>query len=129
MPAWKVKGGRLAKTFEELRIWQQARILVKNVYSTFEADTIGHKDFGFRGQFQRAVVSVMNNIVEGFERGSKADFARFLDIAKGSCGEVRSMLYIAFDLDYIDEENFQKLTKDAVLLSKGIAALTKTLRQ
>jgi four helix bundle protein len=124
-----VEGGRLAKTFEELRIWQQARILVKNVYLNFKADTIGHKDFGFRGQFQRAAVSVMNNIAEGFERGSKADFARFLDIAKGSCGEVRSMLYIAFDLDYIDDENFQKLTKDAVLLSKGIAALTKTLRK
>jgi len=119
----------LAKTFEELRIWQQARILVKSVYSNFKADTIGHKDFGFRSQFQRAAVSVMNNIAEGFERGSKADFARFLDIAKGSCGEVRSMLYIAFDLDYIDEVNFQKLTKDTVLLSKGIAALTKTLRQ
>lgn len=103
--------------------------MVKNVYSTIEADTIGHKDFGFRGQFQRAAVSVMNNIAEGFERGSKADFARFLDIAKGSCGEVRNMLYIAFDLDYIDEENFQKLAKDAVLLSKGIAAFTKTLRR
>ena len=119
----------MAKTFEELRIWQQARILVKNVYSNFKADTIGHKDFGFRSQFQRAAVSVMNNIAEGFERGSKADFARFLDIAKGSCGEVRSMLYIALDLDYINDENFQKLTKDAVLLSKGIAALSKTLRK
>ena len=124
-----MEGKRLAKTFEELRIWQQARILIKNVYSTFKAGTIGHQDFGFRGQFQRAAVSVMNNIAEGFERGSKADFARFLDIAKGSCGEVRSMLYIAFDLDYLDDENFQKLTKDVVLLSKGIAALTKTLRQ
>ena len=120
---------KLAKTFEELRIWQQARVLVKNIYSNFKAGTIGHKDFGFREQLQRAAVSVMNNIAEGFERGSKADFARFLDIAKGSCGEVRSMLYIAYDLNYIDEENFHQLTKDVYLLSKGIAALTKTLRQ
>ena len=120
---------KLAKTFEELRIWQQARILVQNIYSCFKTGTIAYKDFGFRDQFQRAAISVMNNIAEGFERGSKADFARFLDIAKGSCGEVRSMLYIASDIGYLDEENFQKLTKDVVLLSKGIAVLARSLRK
>jgi len=79
------------ENFEDLRIWQDARALVKQVYS----DMCKIRDYGFRDQIQRAGISVMNNIAEGFERHSDIEFARFLDIAKGSAGEVRSMYYAA----------------------------------
>jgi len=93
----KVKGQKVErlnvmekiKSFEDLRIWQEARVLVREVYTDFKDS----RDFGFRDQIQRAAVSIMNNTAEGFERRSDADFARFLDIAKGSSGEVRSMYY------------------------------------
>ncbi|MEQ1841093.1 MAG: four helix bundle protein, partial [Verrucomicrobiales bacterium] len=93
--------GELAKQFEDLRIWQQAREQAAKLYSIFGAGSVSERDFGFRDQIQRAGVSVMNNIAEGFERRSKPDFARFLDLAKGSCGEVRSMLHLAEDLSYL----------------------------
>ncbi len=90
-----------AKRFEDLRVWQNARVLVVEVYRAFGRGTAGWRDLGFRDQIQRASLSIMNNIAEGFERGSDADFARFLHVAKGSCGEVRSMLYAAEDLRYL----------------------------
>jgi len=114
--------------FEDLRIWQDARILVGDVYTQLGKSDGGSKDWGFRNQIQTAVVSIMNNIAEGFERSSDKDFARFLDIAKASCGEVRSMLYLAEDLKYIDSIDSQELRQKAVSISKGIAALTKHLR-
>jgi four helix bundle protein len=115
--------------FEDLRIWQDARELVKLIYYSMSADSSGSKDWGFRNQIQTAVVSIMNNIAEGFERGSDKDFARFLDIAKASCGEVRSMLYLAEDLNYIDSKNSEDLRGKAVSISKGISALSKHLRR
>ena len=115
--------------FEDLRIWREARELVKLVYQSINSDATGSKDWGFRNQMQTAVVSIMNNIAEGFERHSDKDFARFLDIAKASCGEVRSMLYLAEDLNYIDPKNSNELRGKAVNLSKGISALTKHLRR
>ena len=85
-----------ARRFEELWVWQQARELVKEIYEDLRAGP-GSKDFGFRDQIQRAGISVMNNIAEGFERFTEIEFARFLDVARGSCGEVRSMYYAAED--------------------------------
>jgi len=101
---------------------------VSQVYRAFKKNSSKYQDFAFRDQIQRAAVSVMNNIAEGFERGSSADFARFLDIAKGSCGEVRSMSYIAEDLGYIQTSQASDIREATLTLSKGIAALTKTLR-
>ena len=115
--------------FEDLRIWQEARELVGLVYSSINANTDAFKDWGFRNQFQTASVSIMNNISEGFERNSDKDFARFLDIAKASCGEVRSMLYLAEDLKYIDSKESKELRDNAVSISKGISALSKHLRR
>ena len=76
--------------FEELRVWQHARELVKFIYSDF----VNCKDWGFKTQIQKAGISIGNNIAEGFERKSDKEFSRFLDISKGSCGEVRSMFIL-----------------------------------
>lgn len=81
--------------FEDIIAWQKARILSVDIYKTFEKS----KDFGFKDQVQRASVSIMNNIAEGFERQTNREFRQFLFIAKGSCAEVRSMLYLARDLE------------------------------
>ena len=111
--------------FEDLRIWQDARELVKNIYTDFREI----KDFGFKGQIQDAGVSVMNNIAEGFERKSDKEFSRFLDISKGSCGEVRSMYYTAEDLKYITKIIAEKRRTQAQSLSGGIAGMTNHLRK
>ncbi len=118
----------LVQKFEELWIWQEARELVKLIYQDFGYGTPGQNDYGFKGQIQRAGVSIMNNIAEGFERRGLADSARFFDIAKGSCGEVRSMYYTAEDLEYVRNEVAQNRRDKAIKISKGIAGYTKTLR-
>jgi len=117
-----------AKRFEELWIWQQARELVKEIYQDFKTGP-GSKDFGFRGQIQDAGISVMNNIAEGFERRTDPEFSRFLDIAKGSCGEVRSMYYSAEDLDYLDPAITEVRRSKSQKTSSGIASLSKYLRK
>ena len=117
-----------AKRFEDLWIWQQSRELVKEIYNDFSVGP-GSNDYGFRSQIQRAGVSIMNNIAEGFERRTDSEFARFLDIAKGSSGEVRSMLYVAEDLIYIDSEIATKRRLRARQLSAGIASLAIHLRK
>ena len=112
-----------AERFEDLRIWQQARQLANAVYETLDDS----RDYGFRDQIQRASVSAMNNIAEGFERRTSREFGHFLDIAKGSCGEVRSMLYLAEDRKYIKPEVAAQLRGNAVTLSSGIAAFRRRI--
>lgn len=111
--------------FEDLRIWKEARAIVKFVY----LDMRRCRDFGFRDQIQRAGVSIMNNIAEGFERKSDKEFARFLNIAKGSAGEVRSMYYAAEDLEYISKEQAKERREFAEGISKGIGSLEGYLRR
>ena len=118
-----------AKRFEDLWIWQEARNLAKTIYADFGLGLPGAKDFGFRDQIQRAGLSIMNNIAEGFERNSDAKFARFLDMAKGSCGEVRSLYYTAEDLGYVTQEVAKKQRDKAVRIAAGIASLTGHLRK
>lgn len=124
MPEKPFPARRLATRFEELTIWQDSRKRTKDTYMLFNPC----RDFGFRDQIQRAAVSVMNNIAEGFERSTRKDFARFLDQAKGSAGEVRSMTYIAEDLAYLSSENIASLRAAYEQLSKSIAAFTRHLR-
>jgi len=113
-----------AEYFEDLKIWQEARAVVKKIYTDF----IGNRDCGFRDQIQRAGISIMNNIAEGFERRSDTEFARFLNIAKGSAGEVRSMYYAAEDLGYVSVSIAEE-RRDAVRrISGGVASLEKYLR-
>ena len=107
---------------------QQVRILVREIYNDFGLEKSGSRDFGFKDQIQRAGISIMNNIAEGFERNSKAEFARFLDIARGSSGEVRSMYYTAQDLGYVTTEIAEKRKGLAKQISAGIKSLTTHLR-
>lgn len=109
--------------FEDIIAWQKARELAKEVYLVFE----NSKDFGFRDQIQRASVSVMNNIAEGFERRSNKEFAYFLGVAKGSCGEVRSMIILARDINKINDNEYDKLFNLSEEVSKMIAGLIKKL--
>jgi four helix bundle protein len=112
------------KCFEELRIWQSSKMLVVSVYSSFS----DIKDYAFKDQICRASISVMNNIAEGFERNSDAEFQRYLKIAKASCGEVRSMLYISSDLNFLNKPEVEKLISDCIALSKQISALISYLK-
>ena len=93
--------------FEELVAWQKARELTRETYKAFKSLS----DFGFKDQIQRAAVSVMSNIAEGFERGTRQEFINYLFIAKGSSGEVRNQLYVALDNGYLNDETFKRLKR------------------
>jgi four helix bundle protein len=114
-----------AENFEDLRIWQDARKLVKEIYEAFNSC----RDYSFRDQIQRAAISVMNNIAEGFGRKTKKDFAHFLDLAKGSCNELKSMTYASEDLDYLTTSNANELRNHLTSLILSIGALASKLRQ
>ncbi len=118
-----------AKRFEDLRVWQDARSQAGEIYRAFGNGTPAVRDFGFRDQIQRAAVSVMNNVAEGFERRSPAEFSRFLDTAKSSCGEVRSMLYLAEDLAYLEPESAEGMRLISEKLSRALASLDQSVRQ
>lgn len=110
--------------FEDITAWQKAKDLTIQIYKLFE----NSKDFGFKDQLQRASVSVMNNIAEGFERKSNKEFKQFLFIAKGSCGEVRSMLYLAKELNKISDNDFELLFALSEEISKMLSGLIKSLK-
>ena len=104
------------KCFEDLEVWKSARTLTRKIYD-FTSKHAFSKDFGLRDQIRKASVSIMSNIAEGFERGGTQEFIQFLSIAKGSSGEVRCQLYIAFDQDYFDKEEGVKLIDECRRLS------------
>ena len=109
--------------FEDIIAWQKSKELTIQIYSLFE----GSRDFGFKDQIERASVSIMNNIAEGFERKGNKEFMHFLYIAKGSCGEVRSMLIVANELGKIKPDDYKNLYNLALEISKMIYGLIKTL--
>lgn len=113
--------------FEDIKAWQLSRELVKKIYAV-SGDSGFSKDFGLRDQIRRASVSVMSNIAEGFERYTDSEFARFLVMARGSTAEVRSQIYIAFDLNYISEKEFLSLKEDCEIISRHIWNLIKYLK-
>ena len=108
--------------FEELIAWQKARELTKEIYSLTDQGKFS-KDFKLSAQIESASVSIMSNIAEGFERGRRDEFHQFLSIAKGSCGEVRSQLYVALDIGYISQQSFDTLISKTEELSKIIGGL------
>lgn len=109
--------------FEDIVAWQKAKELTILLYEEFAES----KDFVFKDQVQRAGVSIMNNIAKGFERKTNNEFKQFLFISKGSCGEVRSMLYLSKDLNKISESSFNKLFSLTEEISKILSGLIKTL--
>ena len=109
--------------FEDIIAWQKSKVLTIEVYKQFR----NCKDFGFKNQIERASVSVMNNIAEGFERKGDKEFKHFLFIAKGSCGEVRSMFYLALELEYLSKEDSKKLYNLSIEISKLLSGFIKTL--
>jgi len=115
-----------ARQFEDLKVWQDARQLVGVIYSTSKQRAF-NSDFALRDQIRRAAVSTMSNIAEGFERGTRNEFIQFLNIAKGSNGEVRSQLYIALDQKYVSQNEFSMLYDSAILLSKKLSVFIRYL--
>ncbi len=113
--------------FEDLEVWKEARRLTQQVYQAAENGRFS-KDFGLRDQIRRAAVSVMSNIAEGFERGGNQEFMQFLYIAKGSCGEVRSQLYVALDQEYVGRELFDQMVNSLKRLSGMISNLIDYLK-
>jgi four helix bundle protein len=109
--------------FEDIVAWQKAKDMTLIIYSSLK----DLKDYGFKDQICRASISIMNNIAEGFERKTDTEFKHFLFIAKGSCGEVRSMLYLANELKYIKTEFNLELVNLSKEISKMISGLIKTL--
>jgi four helix bundle protein len=109
--------------FEEIIAWQKAKQLSAELYLLFK----NNKDYSFRDQICKASVSIMNNIAEGFERNSDKEFKHFLYIAKGSTGEVRSMLYLADELNYINAKKVTELLETSLEISRLLSGFIKTL--
>ena len=114
------------KRFEELESWKRARELTNAIYQATAAESFA-RDFGLKNQIRRAAISVLSNIAEGFERGGDKEFIQFLALAKGSCGEVRSQLYVALDQAYLPPVVFEKLCRNAEEISRLIAGLMRYL--
>ncbi|MBM2817963.1 MAG: ribosomal protein [Parcubacteria group bacterium] len=115
------------KRFEELPIWQEARVFVTSAYNLIKTSAGLKKDYSLSDQFKRASYSIMLNIAEGFERGSNKDFAHFIDFSKGSAGEVRCILYIMLDNKYIKEEIFRDFCEKIENISGQLSNFKKYL--
>ena len=116
------------KNFEELEIWKEARKLTRAIYQLTKREKFS-RDFSLRDQIQRAVVSIMSNIAEGVERDGNQEFVQFLYVAKASCGEVRSQLYVAFDQGYILKADSEESIVAFRRLSGMIGNLIRYLRR
>ncbi len=116
------------ETFEDIASWQKARELTKLIYQHSKRGEFA-RDFGLRDQIRRASTSIMSNIAEGFERGGDKEFLQFLSTAKGSCGEVRSQLYVAFDQEYLTQADFDSLRQMTVSISRLISGFMNYLQR
>jgi four helix bundle protein len=114
--------------FEDLIAWQKVRQLAAEIYRVSAHGEFA-KDFGLRDQIRRAAVSAMSNIAEGFDRGSRNEFHQFLVIAKASCAEVRSQLYVAQDVGYIDQKTFENISGNTNELLRIIGGLRAAVQK
>lgn len=113
--------------FEDLEVWQVSMNLVSTIYTITNQSEFA-KDFGLRDQIRRSAISIPSNISEGFERDSQRQFVYFLLIAKGSCGELRTQLTIAKNLQYLNEKEYKKINEECFSVSKQLAGFIKYLR-
>ena len=114
----------MIEKFEDVIAWKKSKELVMNIYKQFNQC----RDYSYKDQIQRAAISIMNNIAEGFERRTNKELINFLYIAKGSSGEVRSMLYLARELNYITDIENEKLMISCVEISRILAGFIKSLK-
>lgn len=103
------------KNFEDIPVWQDARQFVSKVYKTTKLNF--NKDFDLISQLRRAAISINLNIAEGFERKTNKDFARFISNSKGSAGECRAIFYLALDLKYLSQKEFDELLNEIISIS------------
>lgn len=113
--------GRVER-FEDLIAWQNARELTRAIYEATRQGVFA-KDFGLCGQIQRAAVSILSNVAEGFERGGRGEFHQLLSIAKASCVEMRSQLYVALDVGYLGKHAFDRLINQAEEVGRIVGGL------
>jgi len=116
----------IIERFEDVVSWQKARLLTKTVYDSSKTGSFA-RDFSFRNQIRSASVSITSNIAEGFERGGDKEFVQFLSTAKGSCGEVRSQLYVALDQGYIPAPKFREMYDLSIETSRVISGFMNYL--
>jgi four helix bundle protein len=109
--------------FEDLIVWQKSIEITVEIYKHFER----HQDFGYSNQIRRASISISNNIAEGYERNSKKDFNRFLYIAKGSCSEVKSMLFLGNRLGYFTDKEIRHFYERIDEIGKMLYGLSNSL--
>lgn len=112
------------KRFENIESWKEARLLVSEVYHCLS----NNKDWSFRDQMQRAALSIMSNIAEGFDRGTNKEFIQFLVIARGSASEVKSIAYAGLDLGYIGETEFKNICQRCITISKLLNGFIRFLK-
>jgi four helix bundle protein len=117
--------GVMYSSFERLRIWNDARHLLREIYGLTGNGTRFARDFALRDQMRRCALSVMSNIAEGYERGGDRELDQFFRIARSSCAELRSQLYAAQDVGYVEAVLAASLRTSAATLSRRIAAFTQ----
>ena len=115
------------ENFTDIEAWKQARLFVENIYHIF-AEGNSQRDFGFKDQIQRASVSIMSNIAEGFDSGSKKSFIQFLSYSYRSASEVESLLYVALDIHYIDVNQHNELMSKLNSIKKLIGGFIRYLK-
>jgi len=118
----------LIKRFEEIKAWQEARILTRHIYALTQKGSFA-KDFGLRDQIQRVAVSVMTNIAEGFDCDSRVELARFLSISRRSAVEDQSLHYTALDIGYISQEDFETIFSQAEKIKALIGGFREAIKK
>ena len=113
--------------FEDIEAWKSAREVTRLIYKISSSGDFS-KDFALVNQIRRAAISILSNIAEGFERGGDKEFIQFLTITKGSCGEVRAQLYVAYDQNYVDKEQYILVHDKLIETSRMLSGLIKYLQ-
>jgi four helix bundle protein len=116
------------RSFEDLMVWQKGIEFVKKIYLLTASGAL-QRDFGLKDQLRRASVSIPTNIAEGFERASRKEYLLFLNIAKGSAGEVRSLIRVGLEVGYLDHSVHDELKRDATTLSAYLFNQIKAIKE